>query len=212
MSHITSSLRAAASLAVVTLCTPNFAHAVPFTYSTDFSAGVGAEWNVSTSYNNGDAGILGQLADGSATLSVNALLGGTSSLDFDLLGFRTIDGYNCCTDRFSLSLNGTEVFRGVFSLGGGGSEGIEVNTLGAVVSGSGTSSRHIAITSLNLLSGVNTLGFTYGGLQGYNDEAWGLDNVAMAGEVSAPSAVPEPAVLGLFGIGLLGLGFARRRA
>ncbi|HNA28731.1 MAG TPA: PEP-CTERM sorting domain-containing protein [Thiobacillaceae bacterium] len=200
--------RVAATAALFAAATAT--HADPFAYSSDFGAGVGSEWAISTSYNNGDAGILGQLQDGSATLTVDGLGGGTSSLDFDLLGFRTIDGYNCCTDYFRLYLNGAEVFRGVFGMGGGGSDGVELNSLGAVVSGGG-SSRHIGIGSLTLAAGTNTLRFDYGGLQGFGDEAWGLDNIAMAGEVAAAVPEPETYALLLAGLGLVGLATRRKR-
>lgn len=196
-------------IAAAALCaTATVAHADPFAYGTDFSAGVGPEWTISTSFNNGDAGILGQLQDGAATLTVDGQGGGTSSLNFDLLGFRTIDGYNCCTDHFRLYLNGTEVFRGVFGMGGGGSDGVELNSLGALVSGGG-SSRHIGIASLALVAGANTVRFDYGSLQGFGDEAWGLDNVVMAGNVAA--AVPEPETYALLLVGLGMVGFAARR-
>lgn len=43
-----------------------------------------------------------------------------------------------------------------------------------------------------------------------NDYAsWGLDNVSV--EAVAPAAMPEPTSLALFGFGLAGLGWARRR-
>jgi hypothetical protein len=195
----------AASLAML-LASPA-AKAVPFVYGDDFSGGVGAEWTIATSLDNHDPGILGQLADGSATLALDGQGGGSSSLDFDLLGFRTIDGYNCCTDTFRLYLNGTEVFRGVFGMGGGGSDGVELNSIGAVVSGAGMS-RHIAVGSFAVSAGTNTLAFSYGALQGFGDEAWGLDNVFLSGDV-AP--VPEPGTYALMALGLAAVAVGARR-
>lgn len=52
------------------------------------------------------------------------------------------------------------------------------------------------------------LNFSAAGLQGIDDESWGLDNVQVA-----VASVPVPAAVWLFGSGLIGLlGFAKRRS
>jgi hypothetical protein len=200
-------LRKSATLLTVAACTmlaAGTAAAGPFNYSTDFTGGVGGEWTVSN-YNNGDTGILGQLDGGSATLSLLSPGSGSGRLSFDLLGFRTVDGYNCCTDTFRLTVNGTEIFRGVFNMGGGGGEGIELQPAGTTVF-SGAGARSISL-DVALLSGPNQLSFNYGGMQGFGDEAWGLDNVNLQANV-----VPEPETYAMLlaGLGLLGF-MARRR-
>ncbi len=51
------------------------------------------------------------------------------------------------------------------------------------------------------------------GWQGGSDESWGIDNLNVQLVTRDPGTdVPEPAALGLLGMGILGLGFARRRA
>lgn len=183
------------------------AQAVPFAYSTDFSGGVGAEWTLATSLNNNDAGILGQLADGSATLSLGSPGVGSGVLAFDLLGFRTVDGNNCCTDTFELSVNGTLAMWGRFAMGGGGGEESHfVNGFTGTVSGGGMS-RQITLDT-SIASGANAWSFDYGAMQGFGDEAWGLDNVRIDGDV-AP--VPEPATYALLLGGLALVTAARRR-
>ena len=184
------------------------AHAAPsITFFDDFSPQLGA-WSV-TNFNSGDAGILGQLDGGSATLTLASPGSGTGTLDFDLLGFRTVDGINCCTDTFHLSINGTEIFTGNFSMGGGGSESIPLNANGATVTGSG-GSRHISV-AIGLIEGSNTLVFDYGAMQGFGDEAWGLDNVGVSA-TNLTAAVPEPETYAMMmaGLGLMGV-LARRR-
>ncbi len=188
------------------------ANAATFSYFTDFTAGVGPEWTiVGADVNSHDAGILGQLSNGAATLSQISVGSGAGGFQFDLLGFRSVDGFNCCTDFFSLRLNGALVFQGAFNLGGGGSDGVLVNTNSAVVSGAGAS-RHIVLP-FHPVTGLNTFAFDYGPMQGFGDEAWGLDNVSFQALVTAPRSggVPEPAAWGLMLLGFGGLGATLRR-
>jgi|GEM_PF-1546591 hypothetical protein len=185
-------------------------------YSTDFSSGPGPEWAVNGGQNTNAQGILGELDGGSAVLSLLAPLATASPLGFDLLGFRTLDGSgNCCTDTFTLSLNGSAIFSGSFNMAGGGDNVVILNTVNAVVtvnapifSQGGTAT--VSIPTLNFLAGLNTLSFSYGNLQGRGDEAWGLDNVSLPGSVSA---VPEASTLITMGLGLMVVGFwaSRRR-
>ena len=160
-------------------------------------------------FNSNDAGILGQLERGVVTLAQTTPGSGLGTISFDLLGFRSIDGFNCCTDTFSFSANGSTIFTGVFPLGSGSGGDSFTGPAGTTVTGSG-SSRTITIP-IALLAGVNSFDFTYGNLQGFGDEAWGLDNVRITAQVGA--VVPEPAswALMIAGFGLLG-GRVRRRS
>lgn len=188
------------------------AHAAPFSFSDDFSAGVGPAWSIATTFNNGDAGILGQLENGSATLTLTSSGAGTGTLQFDLLGFRTVDSANCCTDTFTLSVNSATVLQGGFDMGGGGADFVSVGSPLSITGASfGTWNggiRTIAV-AVNLMAGVNTFTFDYGQMQGYGDEAWGLDNVRIDGNVAA--AVPEPESVALVLAGLATVVAVRRR-
>jgi len=187
------------------------AQAVTINYSTDFNSGIGSEWTVGGT-STGNPGIIGQIYGGSedATLSGVSPGAGSGVLQFDLLGFDSLDGVlPPFTDTFSLIINGLTVFTGSFNLGGGGSDSYS-GPLGTTVTGwdsnTGTTwaggSRTISVP-FAILAGLNNIVFSYSPLQGLGDESWGLDNVSVVGEVSA---VPLPAALPLLGAALLGIG------
>lgn len=181
-------------------------HAVSLDYSTDFSAGVGTEWSTVGSTNS--SGVLGRFSGGYGVLSLDSPGSGTGRMTFDLLGYGTIDGYNCCTDKFQLTVNNTEIFRGVFNLGGGGTEGIELAPAGTtVVSGAGL--RTISI-DVALVFGTNTMRFDYSPMQGFADEAWAVDNVSLSASGLTP-AIPEPETYALLIAGLALVAAASRR-
>lgn len=182
----------------------------------DFTT-VGDIWTVTgTKYNeNADfkpdeytPGMLGQFNSGTATLSLESPGSGEASLEFDLLGFRTVDGGNCCTDTFRLFVNGTQIFRGYFDMGGGGTNQIALQPPGTVVT-AGSGLRHISL-GIALVSGTNAIVFDYGEMQSIQDEGWGLDNVSIQASGLTP-AVPEPQTYAMLAAGLGLLGAAARR-
>ncbi len=142
-----------------------------------------------------------------------------ANLAFDLLGFHSLDGGNCCTDTFTLKINDTELFRGAFDMGGGGGQVINYIAPGVTI----VSTTNYGTTWLggitkfsvdfDLLAGTNTFVFDYGYMQGLSDEGWGLQNALITANVETldQSAVPEPGTLVLLGSGLACIAFIRRK-
>jgi len=118
---------------------------------------------------------------GSFEALISAADAGTDQLTFELLGFKSLDGYkNCCSDVFH-RLNGTEVLAGAFNMGGGGSNAMLFNSNGGKA-------------------------FSYvGKLEGLDDEAWGVSGLTIA------TPVPEPRAYALMLAGLSVIGFMARR-
>src|SRR5207245_2049188 len=104
----------------------------------------------------------------------------------------SLDGQNWYEDDFTLGLNGVDIAKGTWNLGGGGNDVVYLAPLGATfdnVSGNGTAvtwaGGHVNITTpLDLIAGSNTLTFNYhaltgghAGFQGTGDEGWGLSAI-----------------------------------
>jgi hypothetical protein len=149
---------------------------------------------------------------------------GVSILEFELAGFKSLDGYkNCCTDTFHLWVNNAEVFIGSFNMGGGGSNKVLFNPLGAKavtttfnatdkVNSSKQATWAGGITRItlpvDLLAGANQIYFSYSGrTQGAADEGWGINKASLTNVV-----VPEPNTLVLLLGGLFSMMMLRRRA
>ena len=151
--------------------------------------------------------------------------GGASILEFELAGFKSLDGYkNCCTDTFHLWINDTEVFTGSFNMGGGGSNKVLFNPLGGKavtttfdakdkVSISKQSPKAGGVTQISLpielLAGTNHIFFSYTGRsQSAIDEGWGVNKASLT---NTAVAVPEPSNIMLLIGGLFGMIMLRRR-
>lgn len=161
---------------------------------------------------------------GSVDAIFSAPAAGDGSLRFQLGGYESLDGVNCCTDVFRLSVNGSMVFEGSFNMGGGGVNTVWTSPAGASVlvttfgasddphnSTQVTWAGGIADISIPiaLQAGSNTLTFAYsGGLQGLGDEGWKVNAVA----VTTPVPEPETYAMMLAGLGLMGSVARRRKA
>lgn len=192
-------------------------HITHFVLAALFGMAALPVWAVPFSANPADT--LGPLNGGSVTHTVTspgASALGAATLTFDLLGYLSVDGANCCTDTFSLTVNGNPLFSGGFNMGGGGTNFINFIDPGVTIVssstpgmwGGGLTQFSVAHT---LLSGSNTYVFDYGSMQGLGDEGWGLRSVAITADVGAANAVPEPATLVLIALGIIGFGVSRRR-
>jgi hypothetical protein len=181
-------------------------------------AGISSSANAIVLHDDGAADPLGSYRDGGAanafSVVFNSAAAGPAAFSFQLFGALSIDGLgNCCTDIFTLSFNGTDIFQGSFNMSGGGTNGELLNTEGLSwvtttnppdnFSGGFTNFSGV----LNLLAGINTLTFQYSDLQGLGDESWALNNV----DVQQVPGVPIPGALPLLAGGLAALGWTGRR-
>ena len=137
---------------------------------------------------------------------------GAGNITFEIQGYLSLDGSNCCTDTFSLYNDSDLLFQGTFNLGGGGTDIVFANPNGATYSavnfgffGGGLLNVSIPV---NFTAGNHVLTFDYaGGAQGLGDEGWGLNSVTVEGV----SAVPEPETYAMLLAGLGMVGFMARR-
>lgn len=163
-------------------------------------------------YNLGDS--VGPFNGGNLTKQFTSPGTGTGVLTFDLMGYNTVDGFNCCTDIFTLAINGQTLFQGAFDMGGGGLNGVlfqdpSVTVVSSQSFGFGQGGLTKFSVNQSVLAGVNTYVFDYGAMQGLGDEGWGVKNVLV--DVTANN-VPEPGSIALFGAALLSLSLVRRRS
>ena len=174
-------------------------------------------------YYDAPAAIPEQADNTDYTVSFNAPAG-NATLSFVLDGYASLDGQNWYEDDFTLKLNGADIFRGTFNLGGGGPDAVYFNPLGlsfANVSGNGTDvtfrGGHVNFSGpITLAAGANTITFAYAALpyndgqnygwQDMGDEGWGVEQVRVEG-----LAVPEPASWAMMIAGIGAVGFAMRR-
>lgn len=155
-------------------------------------------------------------------------VGGSARLDFELAGYRSLDGYNNgYTDIFHLLVNGTELFTGSFNLGGGGTNTILYNpNHGSALTTTYRASDDVhnshqvtwagGVTQINLpltlLLGANQLQFSYSGMmQSPEDESWGINVASISTIASTKTSLPEPSTFTLLMVGLLGIVVLRRK-
>ena len=166
------------------------------------------------SFSSPSAGFLGELNNNvnvsAVTVGISVPTTLTANLSFDLLGFRTLDGVNCCTDTLTFSANGATALTGAYSHNpainrllsnpsGASVTQLWVNTPPPGVGGANSGHR-FEVPNVQLNAGVNTFTWSYSSLQSFADEAWGLDNVTVTANL--PQGVPEPGTLALLMLAL----------
>lgn len=193
-----------------------------------------------TAYWFGPRSFLGQFGNDTVTLSLNGLGGHDGvTLEFDLYLLRSWDGssggaslYDYGNDVFRTAVQGGPVLlEETFSNGNPAGQTFgpaasnpaytgasETYSLGYVFDDGilGVSQVMDAVYRFSFsfahTDGQLALDFGGSGLQGLDDESWGLDNVRVSLHATpiAAAAMPAPAVVPLLGAGFVGLLWARR--
>lgn len=140
---------------------------------------------------------------------------GSAVLNFQVAGYRTLDGKGSHTDIFHLSVDGSEIFSGTFVLGGSGVNLVFSNLNHAVYSIHDVVFRSgglidftvpiILQSGLDYGTGNQDITFSYSGVaQGLLDEGWGV-NFASVTVTSSSAVVPSVPLPGAWTLMMLGL-------
>lgn len=139
---------------------------------------------------------------------------GSGNISFEIQGYLSLDGSNCCTDTLSFYNDSNLLFQGTFNLGGGGTDIVFANPNGATFSATNFGFFNGGVLNVsipvNFTAGNHVLTFDYSGSpQGLGDEGWGLNNITVEGVAAVPE--PETYAMLLVGLGLLGFTASRRK-
>jgi hypothetical protein len=155
------------------------------------------------SFTSPSQGFLGELNNNvnvsAVTLDITVPTATKANISFDLLGFRALDGVNCCTDTLTFSTNGSVALTGAFSHNPAINQ-LLTNPSNATVTqlwvntpppgvGDANSGHRFVVPNVQLNAGVNTLTWSYSPLQDFSDEAWGLDNVLVTSKTWTQSCI-----------------------
>ena len=190
-------------------CLPSQARAGD--YFTDFESGAGAEWSLPTTDSSVPAftSFAGRYGNDTLSLSLPSEAGRSYTLTFDLYVIDSWDGSSPKgPDHFKVSVDGNQEFDHTFVNYNWdidsryqdypGDPVFPRTDLGFSVHDDAIY-RNIAIDFTASSSQIQ-IQFQGSGLQGLEDESWGIDNVAVT---------PEPATMGMLALG--GLALLRKR-
>jgi len=141
---------------------------------------------------------------------------GDALASFTIDGLRTLDGIvaNNLEDDFTLTVNGVDILKGTWDLGGGGQNFVFLAPFAATIDAHANAFGQggtLQITApVTLVRGENSirLAFSSAVPQGLSDEGWDLRGLTVTG---AAATVPEPAAWALMLTGFFGLGVLARQ-
>ncbi|HEY0435165.1 MAG TPA: PEPxxWA-CTERM sorting domain-containing protein [Phenylobacterium sp.] len=141
---------------------------------------------------------------------------GEGLASFTIDGLGTLDGVvsNNLEDDFTLTVNGIEVLKGTWDLGGGGQNVVFFAPSGASIDAHANAFGHGGVLTIAapiaLEKGLNSIRFAFSSAspQGLGDEGWDLRGLTVTGAAGAP----EPATWAMLLLGFFGLGEALRRS
>ncbi len=217
-------LKLSIGLVAMIALTGGAAQALPVTaYQNNFSVNLNGFVGGSLSNTNANNGAnLTQFnghfsLNNGTTLTVAGLPSHTMlSLKFDLYLFDTWDGDNLTWGKDYFSLAGDVAFSETFTNHQASQSYLDSPT---ETYGSGSSRTDVYrmlgptmdMSEFLITHSSDTFTVTFGGPTTQTDESWGIDNVIVTIDSYNGVPVPEPATLTIFGIGLAGLGYMRRR-
>jgi MYXO-CTERM domain-containing protein len=184
-------------------------------YEQDFEnpGSIGNEWsNSATDQNDHFTRFSKRRTNETLTLTLDTMGGQAYSLVFDLYLIDSWDGGNPTwgQDRFSVKVDTALVFSELLdnAMGSAHSTYRDPDEVGMFGFGKRDVDRDAIYRAIALdfvANGeVTQISFFGSGLQGKNDESWGIDNVSVA-------AVPSPGVAAALALGALGAASRRRR-
>jgi RHS repeat-associated protein len=148
-------------------------------YSEDFEYGIGSEWSSSTldnTYSDKFTRFSGRFSNADQTLSISTVPGETYQLKFDLYGLDSWDGpgpYG--PDYFDIFADNSQIFHEVVA-------GFKTpnELIGFPLYFNGNFADYIfrdLLVSFSAQSTTTKIRFSASGLEGLNNESWGIDNV-----------------------------------